>query len=88
MNKSNIAFVVIAAVSLLALASAQTNRNQPSVGLVGRYQLIYGEHEISTHQSSEKVIVRLDTVTGAASEWIEGSDDSWWHPINEKPGKQ
>jgi hypothetical protein len=44
--------------------------------------------ELSATRTKDGTAFELDTVTGAASEWIEWSDDSWWHPINEKPKKQ
>jgi len=44
--------------------------------------------ESSATRTKDGTAFELDTVTGAASEWIEGSDDSWWHPINEKPKKK
>ena len=81
MSKANVTILVVAATVLLAVGSAQTN--QPTAtGPVGRYQLLYGEHEkiiiesggVAGKTTEHKVILRIDTVTGKTNVWVEGVD--------------
>ena len=94
MNRTYIA-IAVAVVIMLAVGSAQTSKPQLAAGPVGRYQLLYGEHHVADLGASggdgdDKVILRIDTMTGRTSEWFngrnkDGSFTSWWSPISEKP---
>lgn len=78
MKRVNIVIAVVAVAILLAIGSAQTNKIAPEPdkpsSLVGRYQLVSGEHEIINQGGgsslTEKAIFRIDTVTGATSYYV------------------
>jgi len=95
MHKTKVIVIMIAAAVLLAVGSAQTN--QTTTGPVGRYQLLSGENTLrvqGANMSDQKYILRIDTATGKASEWINFVDGdikngttpkvySYWKPIDE-----
>lgn len=94
MNRTNIVISVIAAAALLAVSSAQTNKPLPNSGQVGRYQLLYGEHEIvavNGRTTVVKGIYRIDTATGTTSLYYTALADpakgepfmNEWTPISE-----
>jgi hypothetical protein len=85
MNKSILGFAIAIALAIAAIAQSPASDSGNSVG---RYQLLSGEHEFISLSGSvkEKVILRLDTVTGKTSEWIQGkqadgSSGNLWSPI-------
>jgi hypothetical protein len=91
MNRITVAIGAIAA--LLSVACSRSNQPQQQAsavrtGQVGRYQLLYGEHEISFRQSNavEKVILRIDTLTGdtdvfTETQGMDGGIQTFWQRI-------
>jgi hypothetical protein len=72
MNRANVAVLLIAATVLIAALSGQNKQPQPSPQTGGRYQLFAAEHTMFGMQTSEKVILRIDTQTGNVDQWISG----------------
>lgn len=79
--------VVLAALALMFLAGKGSTQQidfrpdapSPSSGpQIGRYQLFSGEHEIEGARTmvSERVILRLDTITGHVDWWEYGRDEN------------
>jgi type II secretory pathway pseudopilin PulG len=92
--------VLLVAAAIVAIGSAQTNRpraiEQVSSGscqnALMRYQLFAGEHIIAGSGDgipTVKDILRIDTLTGETSEWVDGSRNgqivSFWRPIDSRP---
>jgi hypothetical protein len=82
------------AAGLMAMTGCTQPEKQASPSLpVGRYQLLYGEHESisgSGTKETSKVILRIDTVTGETSEYTSGQGPSgglqdFWYHIPENP---
>ncbi len=97
MEKGKVFIVLVFTAALLAVGSAQTAKPPSSVGPVGRYQLLFGEHEVANlHNNSfvtQKGIFRIDTVTGATSAYSEHVDADGkyfneWTPIEEFGSKR
>lgn len=68
MNRTGL--IVGAAVLLGAIVLGQTAENKYSAPQIGRYQLLYGEHELrgaNGVSTNVKGIFRIDTVTGQTS---------------------
>ncbi|MGO9894567.1 MAG: hypothetical protein ACLPX8_10195 [Bryobacteraceae bacterium] len=91
MSKPNLVVLLIAALILIAVLGAQTKQPPPS-SQIGRYQLFSGEHDMGLEggMSTEKSILRIDTVTGNTDEWVvgrtkeHGTVDTWM-PVGKMP---
>jgi len=78
--------IILASIAVMLLAvtsSSQQPAVRPDVSLqsttqIGRYQLFSGEHQIEGTRTmvSEKVILRIDTITGKVDWWEYGRDEN------------
>ncbi len=83
--------VLIGAVLVVAgVAQAPPPASNENSALDGRYRLFSGEHAVTVKGGgfSEKVILRIDTVTGRTYRWVEGQTSdgkpvSFWSQIGD-----
>jgi len=73
MNRSTLLKIAVGAALLIVAGAAQTGRGAAPASQIGRYRLLSGEATSVGSNSTDKVILRLDTATGDVDEWLYGA---------------